>query len=256
MDQLLYNVFRKTERLVDKLVLLLSVFLTILGLYFLTDALYVFHNSAAVGMNKFRYEVESDPSLFKEISGNCIGWIWIEDTNIDYPLMQGETNSTYLNLNPYGEYSIGGSIFLDYRNDPLLGDSYSLVYGHHMNNGIMFGGLDKFYDEAYFKAHPTGKLYLASGETYEMHFFSTMLTDANQEVIFNPQGSASVLWHAKENSSIYLEPENEHIIALSTCKDPGSTTRTVVLATLHKTDEIHDMNLEEGAQVDVLQNGG
>ena len=255
MDQFLYKTFRFADRTIDRIVLLVSIILAIIGFYFLSDALYVFNSSSSAGMSKFRFEIQNNIGALKEISGNCVGWIWVEDTNIDYPLMQGETNSTYLNINPYGEYAIGGSIFLDSRNDPELKDSYSLVYGHHMNNGIMFGALDKFYDKDYLEQHRIGKLYMANGETYEMHIFCSIITDANIKLIFDPNGSAPVLEYAKENHEVYLEPENDHIIALSTCKDPGSTTRTVVLATLHLTDEVHDKELEEGSVVNTLETG-
>ncbi|MBR1845920.1 MAG: class B sortase, partial [Oscillospiraceae bacterium] len=63
--------------------------------------------------------------------------------------MQGETNGKYLNTDPYGEYSLSGSIFLDSRNAGDFSDSYSLVYGHHMADGMMFGALDAFFDEGY-----------------------------------------------------------------------------------------------------------
>ena len=78
-----------------------------------------------------------------------VGWIVVDDTNIDYPVMQGYDNSQYLNLDPYGEYSLSGSIFLDSRNSSDFTDPYSIIYGHHMEYGKMFGAIDDYLDDQY-----------------------------------------------------------------------------------------------------------
>lgn len=76
----------------------------------------------------------------------------IDDTNIDYPVMQGEDNNEYLNKDPFGNYALSGSIFLDRRNNPEFKDYYSLIYGHHMEHGMMFGAIDEYLNEDYFNS--------------------------------------------------------------------------------------------------------
>ena len=74
------------------------------------------------------------------------------------PVMQGKDNYEYLNKDPYGEFSLSGSIFLDARNDLDFEDDYSLIYGHHMEKGAMFGALDDFQDRAYFDQRRSGTI--------------------------------------------------------------------------------------------------
>ena len=84
------------------------------------------------------------------------GWLTVDGTNIDYPVMQGKDNNSYLNTDPFGNYSLTGSIFLDSRSSPDFSDEYSVVYGHHMDYGKMFGALDDFLNEKYLKQHSSG----------------------------------------------------------------------------------------------------
>lgn len=90
--------------------------------------------------------------LFAQNS-DCIGWLCIPDTEIDYPVMHTPENpQKYLRRNFYGEYSQSGTPFLDGRcskeSDNLI------IYGHNMRNDTMFGSLPKYMDEAYRQAHP------------------------------------------------------------------------------------------------------
>ena len=64
--------------------------------------------------------------------------------------------------------------------------------------------------------------------------FTVQLTDAKEDMLFNPQGSEQVLEIAKEASIYHRESKNGHAPALSICKNPGSATRTVILCALHR----------------------
>ena len=84
-----------------------------------------------------------------------VGWIKIEDTEIDYPVMQSsrEDPEYYLRRDYRGNYDINGSLFL--QADCILGESKNLtIYGHNMNSGAMFGNLDRYASYDYWKAHP------------------------------------------------------------------------------------------------------
>ena len=83
-----------------------------------------------------------------------VGWIQIPGTEIDYPLMQGKDNDFYLNNNWRGAKEYVGSIFLEYRNDPDMTDFNTIVYGHNMANGSMFGSLHRYQYDAYPEEHP------------------------------------------------------------------------------------------------------
>ena len=72
----------------------------------------------------------------------------VPDAGIEYPVVQGETNDTYLHKNIYGKYTIYGSIFLDSNCNPDFLDRASVIYGHHMIDHSMFGGLERTYRDS------------------------------------------------------------------------------------------------------------
>ena len=83
-----------------------------------------------------------------------IGWVKIDDTIIDYPVMQTVNNEYYLNHNFNQEEDRNGCIFMDYQCDVVKGCDNMILYGHHMKSGKMFGTLNKYSEEAYYEEHP------------------------------------------------------------------------------------------------------
>ena len=83
-----------------------------------------------------------------------IGWIKIDDTIIDYPVMQTVNNEYYLDHNFNQEKDNNGCIFMDYQCDVLKGCDNIILYGHHMKSGKMFGTLNKYSDQSYYEKHP------------------------------------------------------------------------------------------------------
>ena len=227
----MYKAIRFLDDTVDRILALAFIFVLLIGVYFIYDTAYVFYHASAGRVSYYRPGTEAAAENSRPLTKDYVAWITIEDTNIDYPIMQADNNSKYLNMDPFGDYSLAGSIFLDSRNAGDFSDSYSLVYGHHMSSGIMFGALDEYYDEAYFNAHRSGTLTVGDRE-YRAEAFAVLQTDAGVHTLFDPDGSELVLEVAKTDSLIYREPTNSHVLALSTCKEPGSTARTVVLFTL------------------------
>lgn len=86
---------------------------------------------------------------------SLIGWLKIDDTIIDYPVMQSPDSEYYLTHNFNQEYDRNGSIFMDPECDVLKPSTNLILYGHHMRSGNMFGDLDLYESEEYMKAHAT-----------------------------------------------------------------------------------------------------
>lgn len=99
-----------------------------------------------------------------------IGWLKIVDTNIDYPVMQTVDNEYYLDHNLYQESDKNGSIFLDKDCSIYPVSTNLILYGHHMKNGQMFGGLDKYEVEEYAKKHE----YIQFDTLYEYGTYQVM----------------------------------------------------------------------------------
>lgn len=107
-----------------------------------------------------------DFDLLKEKNPDCVGWVSIPGTSIDFPVMQN--GDFYLKHDFDGDYTDYGLPFLDERCSLSTSDNL-IVYGHHMNDGSMFSELLNYVDESYCKAHPEIFLETADGvETYQV----------------------------------------------------------------------------------------
>lgn len=88
-----------------------------------------------------------------ELNHDLVGWLYIEDTNIDYPVVQSDDGKFYLKHDFYGRSNANGQIILEDKCDPYT-PSYNLVLsGHHMNSGAMFGRLGYYKDRDYWETH-------------------------------------------------------------------------------------------------------
>lgn len=187
---------------------------------------------------------EEEGASFEEllaINSDVCAWISIDSTNIDFPVLQGETNLSYINTDVYGNFALAGSIFLDSRNDREFHDTFSLLYGHHMANSNMFGDLDKFKEEAFFEKNKTGTLILPD-RIYDLEIYACLLVSASEDMIFEPQkhnGDITALLNYAERNALYYDAgeieelrdaaEDVQILALSTCSTEFTDARTIIL---------------------------
>ncbi len=176
------------------------------------------------------------------VNPDVCGWITLDNTNVDYPVLQGETNFTYINTDVYGNFALAGSIFLDTRCSKEFTDPYSLIYGHHMADSKMFGDLDLYKDETFFQENTTGSLVLP-GKAYQLEIIACLLVPASEDHIFEPttwqDSNISRLLEFVENNALNIHDEIMRelkaaedpfkILALSTCSYEYTDARTIVL---------------------------
>lgn len=182
------------------------------------------------------------------INPDVCAWVTLDNTRVDYPVLQGETNLTYINQDVYGDFALAGSIYLDSRNDSSFADAYSVLYGHHMENGRMFGDLDLYKDESFFKKNQTGTLILPD-RAYDLDIFACLLVNASEDRIFTPsrwdKGVEGLLSYV-EAEALYFNAEtigdlreriqdgaSPQILALTTCASEFTDARTIVLASMN-----------------------
>ncbi len=229
MYRILKKVVHLLDRLEDMVGLLVCLVLFLIGLYATVDSWLVYHHANDDSLLRFKPGYERE-AADQPIQGNMVAWLTVDDTMIDYPVMQGETNEEYLNKDPYGNYSMSGSIFLDSRNTADFTDAYSLIYGHHMEGDYMFGPLHHFLEQDYLDTHPSGEL-IVGDVTYEIMFFAALEAPATQELIFNPTEYLveDILKYVKEHAQSYEnDPKEGTVVALSTCKYPDSANRVLL----------------------------
>ena len=175
------------------------------------------------------------PSELAAINPDYRAWITVYDTNIDYPVMQGGDDLYYASHDVYKETSLSGSIYLAAANSPDFSDNYNLLYGHHMDNGAMFGDLDKFMDADFFDAHRKAVL-VTDDAVYDLYIFALVETDAYEQTIYNA-GNKDLAELLAYVASHYLQYDTgvqigEKVIALSTCASSATNGRLVLLATM------------------------
>ena len=226
-----------SHKTINAVVAIVAALLFLICLYAMIDAYNVYVGANDSGILKYKPESGNTEKL-RELSDDAVAWLTVDDTRIDYPVMQGKTNDDYLNKDQYGEFSLSGSIFLDSRNEKMFSDPYSLVYGHHMEYGAMFGSLDGYADREYFDAHKTGTLTVIKGAEYKITFFASCKAQATEKVIFDPPESdnLSLLEYLNKHSLVYYPQEvnaGSRLIALSTCQSAESNERMIVFGTLN-----------------------
>lgn len=242
--------FLKAANTLVSYVVILSLFTA--GLYAgyaLWDNSLVFAavDNVQADMLQLKPEIEEGRPSFDEllaINEDVVGWVTLDNTNIDYPILQGENNLTYFNKDIYGNFSLGGSIYLDTRNNSEFNDNYSLLYGHEIYKGRMFENLNLYKEEAFFNENQTGSLLTPDG-TFNLKIYASLVIGASEDEIFNPtmwQSDMNGLKQYVENNALYINNaaigeaiqsmDDVKILSFTTCTTGFTDARTVVLAVI------------------------
>ncbi|MDU1217222.1 MAG: class B sortase, partial [Streptococcus sp.] len=156
------------DALMNHILLLLAALVFLFGFYALWDANQVYSQASSSEYEAYRPVSTSEKDELASFSGfhklqqvnpEVLGWINVYGTNIDYPLVQAKDNEKYLNKDSKGEFAATGAIFLEARNESKFEDFNTIIYGHHVENGVMFGDVAKFSDKEFFDQHRYGSIY-------------------------------------------------------------------------------------------------
>jgi len=230
---------KRTKNLIyQRLITILAVGVFVFSIYKLVPSLYDYYtnNKTLKGVQEIydstpiSEEENAEGTIrnsflsLQEINEDIIGWITIEDTKIHYPILQTDNNEFYLTRNYKKEETRAGSIFLDYRNDPKLEkNKNTIIYGHRMKDGSMFGQLKKYLDKQFFNEHKT--LYLDSiYEGYYVEVFSVYQTTTEFyyiETEFSDNPDYQQFIEQLQERSLFTSDvtidSNDLIVTLSTC---------------------------------------
>lgn len=214
---------------INAVVRLLALPVLLCGLYIVADTIGVYADASPRRVADYKPE-RIDAEALRAISEDCVGWIQIDGTTIDYPIMRASNNTEYLNKDPYGEHALAGSIFMDYRNSADFTDEYTIIYGHHMVAGMMFGALDEYADRQFFDSHRHGTLFVGD-DRYGLDVYAFLLCDASHDEVFDPREGLSEwrLDYMRRTAVHAAGDAGSRVLALTTCKSPGATDRTVLL---------------------------
>lgn len=185
-------------------------------------------------------EMRQGLASLRQINEDLYGWIFVEGTAIDYPMVQGENNEYYLNHAYSGEWLVNGAIFVDYRCSSSVKDNYNtVVYGHNITTGAMFHDVTKFlsqdvFDETYIYVYTEEGIYVYEPfsvyETrYDYDYFRTDFSSGEEFVAFAEEVRDNSEIRSKANVTF---DENDRILTLSTCTNGAFYARYALHARL------------------------
>lgn len=168
---------------------------------------------------------------------DALGWLYIPNTAISYPIMQSGDNDYYLSHAYDGSYLKAGSVFLDYRCENRFMNPINILYAHNMKNGTMFAGLLNFTDSAYFESRKYG--WLAMTETvYRIDFFSCARAD-RYNMLYDGSVPADQWLDNLRSISLFMNDtdisDDDKFISLSTCSYEFQNARTILTGKLVET---------------------
>lgn len=189
--------------------------------------------------------IEVDFDKLRSINEDVIGWIYVDALpDISYPIVQGKDNQTYLHQTYEKTYNFAGTIFVDYENGRDFNDCNTLVYGHNMKNGSMFGHLKKLSEDQTLYDKDKYFWILTPGKNYRYEIISAYTTGVNSDTytLFKGPGEEfeEYLKKIKSYSDIKTDDTEltikDKIVTLSTCTG-NESTRFVVQGKRVNTEE-------------------
>ena len=176
--------------------------------------------------------IEVDFDKLKSVNEDVVGWIYVDALpDISYPIVKGKDNQTYLHQTYEKNYNFAGTIFVDYENSGDFSDCNTLVYGHNMKNGSMFGHLKRFREDD--KLYKQDKYFwiLTPERNYRYEIITAYTTGVNSDTYTLFKGPGEEFEKYLETIKGYSEIQTDdtdltikdRIVTLSTCTGNEST---------------------------------
>ena len=181
------------------------------------------------------YVNSANEEELKSINSDYKMWIQIENTNINYPVVQGSDNDYYLKHNFRKESNISGTVFVESAND-IDNDKNIILYGHNMRNGTMFNNITNYKEESFF--NEDNKINIIMNNTlYEYEVFSVYVknvSEVNLAIGFANEDEFINYAYNQADESIYKKDVDfsaeDNLITLVTCSYEFTDARTIVVA--------------------------
>ncbi|WP_102048784.1 class B sortase [Pygmaiobacter massiliensis] len=178
---------------------------------------------------------------------DVVGWIEMPALPVlNYPVVRGADDSFYLNHSYTGAYRPAGAIFMEAQNSETFGDLHTIVYGHNVKDGSMFGGLTKFKDKTFYEENGGSFMLYTPNGSWKYEIFSIEAVEVEDPAVYSigfrkgPEYE-KFLTEMKERSlydtGVSVD-EDDYVITLSTCVSGTSQTRERFVVHAKCTDKL------------------
>lgn len=186
------------------------------------------------GDGENRYTVDFE-ELWK-VNEDIIAWIRFDEPSIiSYPVVQGKDNEEYLDKTISGYPNTYGAIFLNVSNHKEMTDKNSIIYGHRMNSKSMFGKLEEYQDEEFYRSYPYFYIYTPDGKELKYQIFAVGevkdTSEAYETSLVSEEEFQTFLSFSKEHSYYDTDvevPNDAKVVTLSTCTKENNDDRLIV----------------------------
>lgn len=200
---------------------------------------------------KFPDDMNLKYSYLYALNQDFVGWLNIPGTNLDVQVVQGKDNASYLRHDFYGKWNRYGCPFMDYKNDSKYLDDNTIIYGHHMTDGLIFSNLDKYktlegykespiiefntlYDTYYFKIFSAFYINATPADDNN-YFFNFMITDFSTDERFS-KFVDELKKRSVIDTGISVQPDDK-LLTLVTCTFDFNDARFVVVGRMVRENE-------------------
>ena len=217
-----------------------------MGCYALWDSHMVYERANVDQWQPYK-PTEPEPLSFWElqrINPEVRAWITVYGTNIDYPVCQSASGDEdeYLTTNAKGEYSLSGALFMDTANAADFSDFVTIVYGHHMENDVMFGPITDFAERRFFDEHRFGNLFVndvnlgleffcyMDADAYDFDIYRHAFADEGEREDYLALLRSRATWWRED----VLVGANDRVVLLSTCASGSTNARAILVGKICK----------------------
>lgn len=193
--------------------------------------------------SKIAVNVEVDYAGLIGINKDFAGWLYYEPLELSYPIVRGNDNDYYTHYTFENTKNSSGAIFMDFLNKVDLTDYNTIIYGHNMRNGTMFGSLKKLLNDEEMIANNPYFYILTEDKTLQYQIFASYITKEDSDtyqIIRNEEEQKTYLDFIASQTELLDNVEvtqQDRVVTLSTCNGLHSTNRTIIHGVLVAEEE-------------------
>lgn len=195
---------------------------------------------AAITGDESQDEREINFAALQQVNPEIVAWLYIPGTNVDYPVTRTDNNEYYLSHGPDLAQNRAGSIFFESSSSPALTDANTIIYGHRMNNGSMFGSLYQYENPDFFNEHRMVYLYTPDGKRHDYQLFDVIHSSDSMDAppyLMNFDTEEQFIENCEQMMDASIVPvtdvtfsAGDRILTLSTCVRGDGGTRLILQA--------------------------